>query len=104
MTERHDSQFWCTCECGMVRVELLTDPNTGEPFEDLEISFSMYKTAHHQWPMPWRTRIKAAWLALRGELWADELILTHREACRFRDNLTDILVAPWDESGEYADE
>ena len=82
-----DNQFWCVCECGMVRVELLTDEN-GEPFEEKEVAFSMYKIATHVWPMPWWTRIKAAWLALRGELWSVEMILSQEEALRLRDNLT----------------
>ena len=87
-TSTRDNQFWCHCDCGMVRVELSADDDTGLPMP--ETVFTMYKRAFRL-PLSWRDRLKAAWTALRGDLWRSELLLDPKETVRLRDYLSELI-------------
>ncbi|HUX19350.1 MAG TPA: hypothetical protein VMV63_09225 [Acidithiobacillus sp.] len=87
-TNTRDNQFWCHCDCGMVRVELWTDDDTGPPMP--ETVFTMYKTACRL-PLSWRDRLKQAWAAMRGELWRSGLLLDPQETVRLRDYLSELV-------------
>ena len=83
-----DNQFWCHCDCGMVRAELWTDDDTGLPMP--ETVFTMYKTACRL-PLSWSDRIKQAWAAMRGDLWRSEILLDPGETVRLRDYLSELI-------------
>ena len=87
-TNTRDNQFWCECDCGMVRVELWTDDDTGLPRP--ETAFTIYKRACRL-PLSWRDRLKHAWMAIRGDLWRSELLLDPQETVRLRDYLSELI-------------
>ena len=87
-TSTRDNQFWCECDCGMVRVELWTDDDTGLPRP--ETAFTIYKRACRL-PLSWRDRLKHAWMAIRGDLWRSELLLDPQETVRLRDYLSELI-------------